>query len=99
MYVRSDGFLCADNYYAAENKKSKYNLREVSFYEAWQKSFNAERDIKFDTFGICKNCELIQSNGFCDLQNSAMSKYLYNKDEYCGVYPALKKLKIERNKL
>jgi hypothetical protein len=95
-YVSSDGFLYADNYYAAENWKSKYNLRYTKFSDAWLQAFKEERELRIDTFTGCANCSLLKSGGHCDLQNMAMSSHLYKSLNYCGVYPALKKLKIHR---
>lgn len=98
-YVSSDGFLYADNYYAAENWKSKYNLRYIRFSDAWLQAFEEERKLRIDTFAGCIDCSLLKSGGHCDLQNMAMSSHLYKANNHCGVYPALKKLKICRASL
>lgn len=96
-YVSSDGFLYADNYYAAENWKSKYNLRYTRFSDAWIQAFEDERKLRIDTFSGCIECPLLKAGGHCDLQNMAMSNHLYKTPDHCGVYPALKKLKIHRH--
>lgn len=95
-YVSSDGFLYPDNYYAAENHKSAYNLRTTPLNNAWIKAFQTERNIKTNQFGDCKNCLIWQQGGTCDLQNTALSKSIYQQKKYCGVYPVLKKIKIQR---
>lgn len=95
-YVSSDGFLYADNYYSAENWKSKYNLRYTRFSDAWTHAFKEERKLRIDTFSGCIECSLLKSGGHCDLQNMAMSKHLYEATNHCGVYTALKELKIRR---
>lgn len=98
-YISSDGFLYADNYYAAENWKSKYNLRYTRFSDAWIQAFKEERKLRIDTFSGCIDCFLLKSGGHCDLQNMAMSSHLYKAINHCGVYPVLKKLKIRRASL
>ena len=98
-YVSSDGFLYADNYYAAENWRSKYNLRYTRFSDAWTQAFEDERKLRIDTFSGCIKCSLLKSGGHCDLQNMAMSNHLYKTTNHCGVYPTLKKLKIRRASL
>lgn len=98
-YVSSDGFLCADNYYAAENWKSKNNLRYTRFSDAWLQAFKDERSLRINTFAGCIDCELLKSGGHCDLQNMAMSNHIYKSNNYCGAYPTLKKLKIRRTSM
>lgn len=98
-YVSSDGFLCADNFYAAENWRSKYNLRYTKFSDAWIHAFEEERKLRTDSFTGCMDCLLNKMGVFCDLQNMAISQQLYSNPSYCGVYPALKKLKILRASL
>jgi MoaA/NifB/PqqE/SkfB family radical SAM enzyme len=95
-YISSDGFLYADNYYAAENWSSGYNLRHISFSDAWISAFKNERSLRIDKFSGCIKCSLLKSGGQCDLQNMAMSNNLYKNTKCCGAYPTLKKLKTQR---
>ncbi len=95
-YVSSDGFLYADNYYAAEGWKSTYDLRHTRFSDAWAAAFENERKLRISTFTGCMQCSVIKTGGHCDLQNMAMSSHIYKTTNRCGVYPALKKLKIRR---
>lgn len=98
-YISSDGFLYADNYYAAEGWRSKYNVRNTKISDAWINAFIKERNLKIDSFDGCINCGVFTSNGYCDFQNMAMSKSLYADSNYCGLYPVLKELKIARASL
>jgi len=95
-YISSDGFLYADNYYAAEGWVSDYNLRTTKFSDAWSGAFCEERKMRIDEFEGCKDCTILKLGGFCDLQNMAMSKNLYGSLNQCGAYPELKQLKTER---
>lgn len=85
-YVSSDGFLYADNYYAAENWESKYNLRYTRFSDAWTRAFKDERRLSINTLTKCAKCFLLEIGGHCDFQNMAMRSQTYKTSGHCGVY-------------
>lgn len=81
-YINSNGLLFADNYYAGENWGSEYNLRQSKFSDIWSMAFSRERKVRLTDNSGCNNCTLKENQGFCDLQNMAMSQKLHGTSSH-----------------
>jgi radical SAM protein with 4Fe4S-binding SPASM domain len=89
-YVLSDGTVYPCSICASNNKFVAGNLRERSFVDIWENSFQDIRGYTFDSFKDCPSCELSREPYYCTSRCPVMAE-LYTGDPLgCGATPFVK---------
>ena len=88
-YIAADGMVYPCTYCASTSKYPAGNLRQQSFKELWETSFQDIRSITFDDFKGCRSCELSKAPYFCTSRCPIMSEVYTGDPLQCGSTPYL----------
>lgn len=83
-YVLSDGSVYPCSICASTDKFKAGSLRERSFEEIWEDSFQDIRAYTFDKFSGCPTCELSVDPYYCTSRCPVMSEVYTGDSQTCG---------------
>jgi radical SAM protein with 4Fe4S-binding SPASM domain len=98
-YVLSDGSVYPCSYCAAVHRFLAGNLRQETFADIWENSFQDIRGIGYDDFKGCATCELAGHDYFCTSRCPVMSEILTGDPFECGATPYVKASLKSRRRL
>jgi radical SAM protein with 4Fe4S-binding SPASM domain len=89
-YILSDGAVFPCSICASTDKFKAGSLREQSFEEIWENSFQDIRGYTFDRFSGCAECELSAEPYYCTSRCPVMSEVYTGDSQTCGATPYVK---------
>jgi AdoMet-dependent heme synthase len=89
-YITSDGAVYPCSICASRHSFRAASLRERSFSDIWANAFDAIRDVTFDSFRDCVNCELSREPYYCTSRCPVTAELYTGDSAGCGSTPYVK---------
>lgn len=86
-YILSDGTVYPCSICASNGKFRAGSVREASFADIWESSFQDIRSVTFDSFKDCPTCELSKDPYYCTSRCPVMAEVYTGDPTGCGSTP------------